>query len=709
MANPEDRNIRRADPAQLMKDNPAALIVNKESYARMAGYFSPEKFDPPQISRVITFSSEHGEVIKDYVIDGMTRMKFVNDNQSNPEVIPPSFIFRVRDVTESELNNPMTVPEDERVEGQKALTLLQYLRAVAPPTIEHSEIAADRIAAHLINGWEKMVGEEISRRFPAIAAISLLESANVPTATKEMLRKYLHREKELITGETIEQRNKLISKLLEMASIINQTRSHRGEIGRAAFLLIGSESEVIGGEKEAKKQIFDLLRTREVDLKLIQADPGGAKMEQMRHDIGGVMIDAFRRFSKSPNKEQAFRVLGEALRDPNLHFKHVLDVLTSPSPVERYTEVRKEINRDRLANAYTKSQKRGDLTETEALLIDQLGSRTFLEGSELSALVQGVISAESEMQRAARLKADLAEQRDELLKNGVSAQTIDNVTAALEKTQEDILSSRTLQALTMRTRGLQEAVGKAARSVSFEYNSYRVSTVVGSAFPEGLGQEFSSKLERVSQYIFREFGIYHQNKQLSGDQMRQIRIRLQQLKGLDQDLQSAVLKEDGCRIEYAIKRQKERRITMITSPTPTPVVRDETKVPQNEIRPSQRTEPITPQTSRADTMREASPIIDKGEVERRRVATNNERLGRAIRYVLGELRQIDLDNDEYSTESFKLGEQLIIELGNRFLRHPDIVRLVRESQAEQAKRIKILETRVTQEIEDAQKDTRTGI
>ena len=47
---PERGNLLVVDPADLMRDNPAALIINQESYERMLGFFSagPDgQFDPP--------------------------------------------------------------------------------------------------------------------------------------------------------------------------------------------------------------------------------------------------------------------------------------------------------------------------------------------------------------------------------------------------------------------------------------------------------------------------------------------------------------------------------------------------------------------------------------------------------------------------------------------------------------------------------------
>lgn len=78
----ETVNLIEVDPAILMKENPAALIVNNESYARMESYFSPVQLDPPQVCRVATFSADNDEVVRLFVIDGMTRTKFADDHRN---------------------------------------------------------------------------------------------------------------------------------------------------------------------------------------------------------------------------------------------------------------------------------------------------------------------------------------------------------------------------------------------------------------------------------------------------------------------------------------------------------------------------------------------------------------------------------------------------------------------------------------------------
>lgn len=113
----ERRTLLWVDPTGLMRDNPAALIVNQESYERLEAHFSLEEFDAPQAVSVRMYSSEHGEVVRLLVKDGLTRTKFAHDHKGKPPIDYPSFDFTlipVRDVTSSVLRNQKIVPLSER-------------------------------------------------------------------------------------------------------------------------------------------------------------------------------------------------------------------------------------------------------------------------------------------------------------------------------------------------------------------------------------------------------------------------------------------------------------------------------------------------------------------------------------------------------------------------------------------------------------------
>ncbi len=105
---------------------------------------------------------------------------------------------------------------------------------------------------------------------------------------------------------------------------------------------------MIGGEKEARKQIYGLLHTEEVEKKLTEAFSSIGEREQMRSQLGQFIQETFQKFADDPYREQILSVLGEALKDPGLRFNNVIDVFTASAPIERYDEVRREINQERL-------------------------------------------------------------------------------------------------------------------------------------------------------------------------------------------------------------------------------------------------------------------------------------------------------------------------------------------------------------------------
>lgn len=553
LENSANRNIRIANPGNLMRDNPAALIVNREMYDRMATGFYPDLFDLPQVVKVSTYSSEHGQITRDFVLDGMTRTKYVNDHEAEIAKDRPDFRFQVRDVTAAALQNRAIVPASERIESQQALTMVQYLRAVISPTVEHSQIAPDRIAAHLINGWENMVGERLAKRYSALAALNLLGNPGINISTDEALRRDLAKQIRIMSGETIEERVKLQSALVEMASIIRQTKLVRQEVARSAFTLVSTESPVIGGEKEARKQIYGLLHTQEVERKLTDAFANVGEREQMRDQLGLFISESFKRAAKFPNKEEAINVLGLALKDPTLSFSYVLDVFTSENPIKQYDEVREAINRERLTDTYSSVYRTKNLTQIEVQLIDNVGKRTILSTTEIQGLTKAIKSADGAIQRAEGLKTQLAESREQIIAAGALPQTLDEAMSRINASQEAMVVSTSLQTITRRTQELNDTLNEANRRINNQITIHKIGGMIdqasGDKLQEGYGPQVKSDIIML---VFGEF------KELNEKNLVQVRQRVKELTSLDQDLLLRV-KSGGIRLHVALQRQNERR------------------------------------------------------------------------------------------------------------------------------------------------------
>lgn len=569
--NSENGNIRLANPTGLMGDNPAALIVNRKSYERMAAHFFVDQFNYPQVVRVSIFSSEHGEVVREFILDGMTRTKFVVDNQEAITQEHPDFRFAVRDVTASALQNTTIVPVEERVEDRQTLTILQYLRAVVPPTVEHFQIAPHRIAALLIDGWGNMVGEDLSRRYSAITALSLLGNQRINIATDNGLRKDLARQPRIMVGETTDDRVRLQQALIEMAQIIRQARLNRQEVARSAFLLVSAESSVIGGKREARRQIYGLLHTPEVESKLDAAFPNISEREQMKNQLGQFITDSFKRANVTPNRNEIVGVLNEALRDPNLNFNNIIDVFTSQEPIKRCDEVREEMNRDRLAKNYMSTRKVAELNDVEKQLIARLGGRTRLYDADIQGLTRAIRTADTVLQRAEQFKTHVTSSRDELLASGASVQLLDEALPRIEAIQREVTTSTSLQEITRKNQELTDTINEVTRRINTQITIHRIGEIVdefgGDKFKEGYGPQARTDIIGLVTGEFR---------QINDNNQTQIRQRVRELAGLDLDLVLRI-KSGGITLKVALQRQREKyKPAQPIAPAAVPLINVET-------------------------------------------------------------------------------------------------------------------------------------
>lgn len=557
-SNIEIGKILWLNPTELMQDNPAALIVNKESYQRMEAHFSPDQFDPPQVVKVKTYTSDSIGDTKYFVIDGLTRIKFINDHGNT--ILPdyPNFNFEkipVREVTQSLLKNPLIV--DKR-EPQNILTMVQYLRAVIPPTIEHSEIAADRITAHLINGWENMTGEQLSKKFSALAAISALTSPRVPTATDELLSHFLEKQEKLFKEETKEERISLQTALREMGTIIRESKLFKEQILGAAFALVSKASLVIGGEKEAQKQVYGLLYIPEVEKKLYDAFPQIGEQEEKRLQLGETISEAFKKFSQIPDGQRIINELHQVLKDQYLQFSHVVDIFNSSFPVDRYEQVRKEVNRDRLLKYYLHTEKKYEVGNVESLLIDHFGKKTFLEENEIPLLAVTIGKRNLMWRNAEKFSHRLNTEREKLLKLGVRPELIDNTIKDIKAFyEENIASAQSLQRTSSkRFVNLEEMILESERKISRQIKNQGMKEIIGEIYIEEQKTESWSVLkEKIFYFLCKEEDIDFSS--VKEELMSNVRKKLMKLKSLDRDLQSDVI-SDYMKLNYALNIQNKR-------------------------------------------------------------------------------------------------------------------------------------------------------
>lgn len=574
--------------------------------------------------------------------------------------------------------------------------MLQYLRVVVPPTVEHSQIAPERIAAHLINGWENMVGEELAKRFSALAALSFITSDRVPTATDEMLKKFLGHQSNLLAGETQEERERLEQALRDMAAIIREGKLIRGEVAKAAFLLVSAKSPVIGGERVTRKQIYGLLHTPTIEKKLRDAFPEDIEREQMRQQLGDFVSDAFAKFSARPDDSQVIKGLEDTLRDPELNFRQTLDIFTSQSPSKRYLEIKREINKDKLTGAYLKAQRRDEIHGFEYLFIEQLGKVTFLSEREIPRFIRAIQEANTSLEKAGTLRTRLTDRQEELLSNGVNPRTINEALIEIDRLQANLLSSTTPDTLSGRVKMLANEVKRVEEKIAREMKDYQIGIVVDETYGERLRTGQGPLLKRAIILYLRGA----QNEAV-------LKHDLTQLAGVDEDLQLKVLTE-GLRLSAALRQQGERRKKVIAK-----------QGLEEAILAPVEGEAVTPvfaETSRQKHHIEESLSeevgIDRAALEEKRRRLNNERLDDIVTSYLDPfveaITTLDLDTQEVREEIKERLYDRLRKLGQVLFKHPDIVRVLEEDYPyliEEKRRAQEAQLRKVQE--EAEGDTRT--
>lgn len=690
----ERGNVFRIDPDELIRDNPASLIINTASYQNLVVNFSVTKFDYPQVVRVATYAPE-GVDIKLFVVDGMTRLRYVAENKKKLFIYPDfqDGLIPVRDITEEELKNPYVVYPQERYDGQNALTISQYLRDVIPPTVKHAEIALDRIAAHIINGWRNIAGEDLSARFSALSALSLLASRGPLAPSENMLRQFLASQRELMSGEHPEEREKLEEALLEIGSIIRQTRLVQRDIVEAAFMLVSSGSTVIGGERASLREITRLVRTPEIDKKLADAFPVEEREDARSHLID-LIKGRFKEFSEKPDGNKGIMLLSQSLRDPHLSYQDIKDLFTASDPEEYYKKFRQEINISNLNNVYKEAQRRAELTETESQVIDNICRREYLgylDEEKIKSFIPFVEKAVAAIEELAEFQSTLVSSRDELVRNGVAVETIQDLVTDVSKAHGNLLASDSSQSIAMSTKAVRSLITSAEKRIAQEMNLFTVERIIEEVYEEeikaGRGPLIRSHLALI---LIRDFDITNRGL---------IRQRGKDFKSLDPDLQSEVLNE-GMRIMVAVRKQEARRSPPIDLKSGE-IIRKQpddayTAVSGTRIFPSVSSQP-----------KPESILPTKQDAEKERRSKNNARLQELIVSFISGLNRIDLDKDEVSKETLELFDQMLRDAGQFRFGHPDIVRLVLDTLEQIRRKIKIEEAEIQQQFEDAQKDTRT--
>ncbi|MBI2009768.1 MAG: hypothetical protein HYS86_01180 [Candidatus Chisholmbacteria bacterium] len=386
------------DPVELVRNNLASLVVNQARYRSFVeGGFSPALLDPPLVARVLIPSGGVDEgTTRLLIVDGMTRAKYIADHigQRLPGYVNFDFSrLTVRDGTEALLRDSLICPEGIFA-GQNGLTMVQYLRAVLPVTVEHEKIADQRIAAHLINAWRVLVGLDINEKFSAIAALSLL-SQGYYTFNAVDLHAALSSKDQFFTGESVEERRVTIEALATVAKVIQEAQLAPWKVAEAAFMLVGDAGEIVGGEAESRKQVYGLLKAHKIDEKLIKAFKSKGRMEAAREKLAEAVLRIYRTLSAHSDRQQVLVDVHAALEHPDLSYEQTLLILKDRDPSAAYRSAVEDTNAMKLEMFYRQTfDKLGaPLSELEARFFSVMGGQERFDPNGMVTMVRVIHEA----------------------------------------------------------------------------------------------------------------------------------------------------------------------------------------------------------------------------------------------------------------------------------------------------------------------------
>lgn len=434
------RNILYLDPVELFNNNPAGWIVNEVSYQSMAQSFAPQRLDAVKVVRVgsdTTWSFR--------VQDGLNRTRVFRDIMIG--VLPSTSDFSFKtipciDITKAVLSDSTVVSKGERRPERTTLSEAEYIRSVVETTVKHGKIAPDRIAAHLIRGWEGIVGKDLADKFSVIAALNLFSDFR---ADLIKVPSFLREQSQLFSGETDQTRRKLEEGLVTLARVIKQTNIRRGEVTQAAFRLVGTGFAVLGGDEEVRREVYGLLFSPNVEKKLPRGKSEIAKREQVRIQLGQEIITRLKSLPED-RRGQALRAMSLALEDDHLSYQQASEIISSEDPDWSYQQTVNKINYTILIKEYGKRLNSKPPTELERNLLICIGTsptsrkerQLYFDHQGLEAAIGTIVTAKKIDLEARTYLKYLKENTETLVNKGVEPHEVNKFRQKIENLLESL-------------------------------------------------------------------------------------------------------------------------------------------------------------------------------------------------------------------------------------------------------------------------------
>src|SRR5258708_1170409 len=542
----EKRQIFQVSVNELAEVNPQTAIYNTVSYQDMVSSFAPELYDPIQLARVQIGQGEESQIIWG-VVDGHTKTRFAIDHEEEYGMTHVD----AYDSTQALLANPRIATAVTG--GQTALTMEQYLRAVVERTRVHQEIAPRRIAAHLINGWESMVGSELASKFSATAAMNIL-SNNPIRDNLWLLENSLRKTDKLVPAETPEERKTLERAILQMNAIFQESKLKVSEVHKEAFSLVASMDPIIGGEKQAIAEIYGLLNLPSITSKIKNETKDETRQKIIQEELGKVALEALR-LSQPANANGDPLIISKVLQDKDLTINETVEMLSNDNIKSSYDTLKVVKRQEALIEILSKQLEGNDISETELTLIARF-SEMDVRQEDLPNIAKAVQNSGQTLRHVQQLIDNLTNDSNDFTSLGVKQSTINKSVEELTSHTQSLVESGSHHQLKLRDKELKTIIEYTTERLRHDkltqtaYNllNENIFPVLANSFK---GESIPSMVENTAVAYLLE---NHKNE-LSIDESA--KALMEKMKYLDGDLILKIF-DSKITLPFALQLQRER-------------------------------------------------------------------------------------------------------------------------------------------------------
>lgn len=390
----------------LVADSLPTAILNEQRFSQLYGR-NGENFNPVLFQPVDTVLVKTADGVKALLLDGMHRSSGAAMFSRFIERAHPDFRFVARNLTPMYLDAGYGSRDGEE-DGHGVLSMADYLRLVVPPTMEQEKIAPQRVAAHLLVGWQGLVGRDVATRFSALAAFTVLNYRTVDLSDRQSVAAAVNTAW-FYEGASRDEIIAIRDGLRSVAEIINQTKLPPRRIAEQVVRQVAKRADSIGGVEGTVAQLNGLLNHPVIVAKIMEH---AGHVPAQAADYGLELREKIADAALNPVSPNIFSAYLDVLLDPNVGYDKMLSVFASRRPLETYTVLKASLDLEQVQAAYQKQVERDRLTVSETRLLDVFRSVINGDPASVSEALENVRRIASVMDAASTLAVVVASSPD---------------------------------------------------------------------------------------------------------------------------------------------------------------------------------------------------------------------------------------------------------------------------------------------------------